>query len=1325
VNGRPNVSARICEDALPEETILTRDVKIDGRPIVPLGGDYWHIAHRTHRGIGAAGRCWIRTTGTDVMLSPAFRASSAFVGLRARGGGRIELRDASGNVLDKRDVQPGAAMINLVLDASRAAGPVRVALVPSSSLEVDDIRLYASANQAVAIRESPFGTRAFGFADVHVHLMAHQSAGGLQGNVHTLWGVPGGDVDRYRNNPDLVWKDIPRCDGYNHRGRAPLKQGWEGFLGGALVNGMSGKSPAGASPNDLIQFFLHDRGDAGVKRQNGFKDSFHQQHHITALRRAYEGGMRLMSALVVESEFLELIMNKVDTAGGRPSVQLTKEIDLIRAGVCFARRLTELNSSWMEIAYTPADAQRIMASNKLALILGIELPDVGNLGFGSPEQEVEELYRLGIRQSVIVHGANTKLAGTSLFQDVYDWFNDLMATGRTNDRVSRTYAEAVATEGTFLKPMDGGCGNVGQGECVAWKLGKLGLRPVVTKIADAGVDYFPLIFAASALAPGLGGPSPELTTVLTTLAPVLPPLYGLLLTLPPMQTPVGIVAPPRWLLPTKIAGYQAYGQATGHMNTMGLTAQGKAYVRELMKRGMLIDLAHASDHTVRDVLLVSRELAGSERCGAQRLVLDPAWPTLTDKDPGNKNSELAKVVKSFDDEARTGPAECFDNAYPLLYSHAQFRAQSFQRVRKPSEKIPNATKDQDLAAREFEMADHQVRWFERLGGTIGVFMGQDTIVPPKNQEAIPVANDCANSTSSFAWGYAYGAQLMTRNGVARGVALASDAGFHPMAGPRFGPDACNGAARTDRDDDTKLEQSLNAQFYKPAAQKNGVRYQGIAATEKTGNNPPLAPYRMGSVVFDYNVEGWANYGIVPDLLQDARNVGMDADRVRPIFASAQDFVDTWAKAHWVSGCEAQGGKCADWTAPAPLDCDAACKGTCPSAQGTGAPPEGEAYDIHGILTNDPMADAVAAVCLAKPLQVQTPREPAEHCHAALGACVVDRTCQQRTNDCAGILGARVWNRCEDDPDKPLTDAFSGPEIRIGACYAMKGLDCNSINLGACSAGFHKVGTLCSETCKPGWLDLGVTCNRGGEVIARPSRERGIGTPEILQCDPGKDLIAGLCYAPCRPGFRAVGPTCWEDCPQGFHDDGLVCRKPGDIQGKATYGRGAGYALWDEAKCKKEHPDTGCEKSGLIWYPKCKPDFEAFGCCICRHKGCPAGYHDDGGTCRLDPHIIGKQSYDRVSGARLTCGGSKHAEAGLCYEACRPGETGIANKCWGPCPAGFHNDGLTCRKTLEIVAKKAPYIPQFSAVGSDVNMGATTLARKTCDEVKHAKTATCR
>jgi hypothetical protein len=76
------------------------------------------------------------------------------------------------------------------------------------------------------------------------------------------------------------------------------------------------------------------------------------------------------------------------------------------------------------------------------------------------------------------------------------------------------------------------------------------------------------------------------------------------------------------------------------------------------------------------------------------------------------------------------------------------------------------------------------------------------------------------------------------------------------------------------------------------------------------------------------------------------------------------------------------------------------------------------------------------------------------------------------------------------------------------------------------------------------------------------------------CPPDRsDLDAGLCYVPCRDGFRGVGPVCWaksegigigtvvglEPCPDGWANDGLICREPISCKsiGDCFSGRGCG------------------------------------------------------------------------------------------------------------------------------------------------------------------------
>ena len=85
---------------------------------------------------------------------------------------------------------------------------------------------------------------------------------------------------------------------------------------------------------------------------------------------------------------------------------------------------------------------------------------------------------------------------------------------------------------------------------------------------------------------------------------------------------------------------------------------------------------------------------------------------------------------------------------------------------------------------------------------------------------------------------------------------------------------------------------------------------------------------------------------------------------------------------------------------------------------------------------------------------------------------------------------------------------------------------------------------------------------GNSCDGKTSYYRGVGIP-LSECE-GMEKDGALCYPYCRSGYVGVGPICWQKCPSGFVDIGVSCLKP------ASYGRGAGYALWDKSKCESRH-----------------------------------------------------------------------------------------------------------------------------------------------------------
>jgi hypothetical protein len=479
--------------------------------------------------------------------------------------------------------------------------------------------------------------------------------------------------------------------------------------------------------------------------------------------------------------------------------------------------------------------------------------------------------------------------------------------------------------------------------------------------------------------------------------------------------------------------------------------------------------------------------------------------------------------------AERGAADCFEASYPLIVSHAQFRAQSVQKLL-PDEpeavkryldqpvRVP-ATTVSGFAPREFEMADHQLQWFRRIGGVVGVFLGQELIdVPPR--QTTPITNNCGNSTATFALAYGYASQMLG----GRGVALSSDATYREMVGPRFGAAACNSHEAG------RFERVLNPGFFRTEAQAAGVRYRGVVQREPVrAEQPLLTPFTQDQLAWDYNTDGWANYGLTPDLLQDAHNLGMSGDLVT-VFRSAQDYVDAWGKAERISGCNAPGGKCVD-SAPRAQDCRAACAGTCPDEPNgrAGAPPA-----VPPRLCGE---QGQRACCITEGFPcrpgLREQNRCTGDCRCSIGAGSSFGVCKPLT-ECGG-LGQRACCALEGRACRPML-------LERGSCSDSLG-DC------ACRVGGTSHGVCRSPRTPCGGLGERACCIGEGILAGEPSCRNGV--PEVVPCtgDCKCTSSALSSLGMCRPQICKIHSDC---APQD------IC-----VESQCTQG---------SRRCRDNHPE---------------------------------------------------------------------------------------------------------------------------------------------------------
>jgi len=221
-----------------------------------------------------------------------------------------------------------------------------------------------------------------GYADLHVHQFANRAFGG-----NVLWGPAGGNLDQ----------SLTSCRGvHGPHGLLDLP----GNIGKVLTRMGSMRALLGHRTGGSPDF-------AGWPR---WDDLTHQAVHQAWLKRAVDAGLRLIVMLAVNSRLL----CRLSPAGRRTPCDDMNAVDLQ------LQAAKELEASidaaaggpgrgWYRIAYSPEQAQAIVESGRLAVVLGIEVDELfgATIADGSTTDdlaaEVERYHALGVRHIIPIH----------------------------------------------------------------------------------------------------------------------------------------------------------------------------------------------------------------------------------------------------------------------------------------------------------------------------------------------------------------------------------------------------------------------------------------------------------------------------------------------------------------------------------------------------------------------------------------------------------------------------------------------------------------------------------------------------------------------------------------------------------------------------------------------------------------------------------------------------------------------------------------------------------------------------------------------------------
>lgn len=795
---------------------------------MPLGGDYWKdtafpIGHKQNYWIGTYENRPNKDTlrgriqgdsPQGTLTSQPFTVNNNYITFLIGGGNdinrlKIELleetapdsyrtvagtaRTGRNNELFRRDwwdvrlLRGKRARIRIVDTASGGWGHINVDDIQFQDIEPPygsppegaDLPTLTAFKDGDVWRDLDFPL--WGFADMHTHPMAHLAFGKklLHGVPDIGSIIPAGTrykgfnvFERECNTNDEVATSIEQALGNcnaTHGGRGEDND-CGNYLRAALVNQVDedyvhrfgvpfDKEPFNAHgdhPHDGYPNFTHWPHFSGVT---------HQQMWVDWIKRTYDGGERVMVALAVNNHLLAEALDgdapKSDKASA--DLQITEIKKFVDRHSNRARPIGSVDN-FMEIAYSPTDLRRIIRSNKMAVVLGVEIDNIGDFNYSTvlpseartPENErkvrdeIERLYRTGVRYIYPIHAVDNKFGGAAVYVDLFNIANRFSAVQPLPPEIGSTIP------GTGFKIETAPDSSV-----------RYQLKPHLDTTLMAGIR------GAVEDVEGIRVPNPNFPFI-----PPMVPLRDILRGERDYQ-----VVKSYFLTPDPLA--ETYNSTPrGHRNQKDLTPIGEFAIKEMMRRGIMIDIDHMSEKAVSEAI------------------------------------EIADI-----------PIR-----YPLNSGHNGIRR-------------PDGSDNQSENTR----SDAQLRKIFELGGMLGVGYG-------------------SSSATNFSQNYSLAVSKMAGIPAAIGTDIN---GLVPGPAPRFGQYANFYGGSISADENTR------------------VKYVDVIGP---GSGEPLTILQTGPIKkWDINIDGVAHYGLLPDFLQELKNVGLTSDDMSSFFMSANEFAQMWDK----------------------------------------------------------------------------------------------------------------------------------------------------------------------------------------------------------------------------------------------------------------------------------------------------------------------------------------------------------------------------------------------------------------------------------------------
>lgn len=648
-----------------------------------------------------------------------------------------------------------------------------------------------------------------------------------------------------------------------------------------------------------------------------FNEKIHQKYHVDFLKRAWQGGMRLMSALAVNNMFLA-----TRALGHGTNGQAVDDESVMYRSLDAVKEMARQNKDWMEVATSAREARRIIKEGKLAIILGVEADVFGN--FKSPdctwgdggndkplvtiteqnaesllENKLNEYYNYGIRQVLPIHYLSKPFGGSAVFNGTtflphVAAYDHVRVKGGISRGVAfnlyEDYPFGASFTGLFMGfPAYAARIHKQDNEAEISMVNAEGLTPVgrtlFTKLMDKGfiVDQEHGSYESKDGIFAIAAAKNNYPVMASHVDPL-----GLAFKW--KQSPI------RW------AGEYLPGSGIVNLNrhTDNIHHFGTSNIRNLSHEMEL------SDDDYRRIAQ-SNGTIGVFTTLNRKQTYRGARGSIEDNCAGSSRTFAQMYLYSLDKMNNRGVGlatdiSMVDALCPRFGAYAAWSLKledddRFKKEQRTTERYAQRKGvTYDVASKSYHPALFENSdipgWEQDLFKALAAW--DAGVNPFMNEGAIAISGEPghADRTRSYARGlFAAGwNQLRT----CCGDTPFEEAALYLLKNSTRPEDMYNtlpqGFWRDHVADVSRVYNQVKPSFETWVAKS----YQNFK--DRIQNNEPLRRYITGNRYWDFNLDGLAHAGLLPDLLQDLKNIGMTKEQLSPLFQSVEDYLQMWEKA---------------------------------------------------------------------------------------------------------------------------------------------------------------------------------------------------------------------------------------------------------------------------------------------------------------------------------------------------------------------------------------------------------------------------------------------